>query len=63
MLRGLGFRAAHFFREGVDWGEVSVALAVDRGVGASADRVHLPVRVVVIDHVEIPVSAPAILIH
>lgn len=36
---------------------VAIALAVDGGVSATADGIHLPLREIVVDHVD--VAAPA----
>lgn len=40
--------------------KVSVALTVDRWIRATANGVHLPVRVVIVYHVEVAMPAPEI---
>ncbi|OAY64628.1 hypothetical protein ACMD2_01918 [Ananas comosus] len=56
-------RSEHLFGVGVGGGDVAVALAIDGGVGAASDGVHLPARVVVVDDVEVPVAAPRHPLH
>lgn len=40
--------------------KISVALTVDRWIRAPANGVHLPVRVVIVYHVEVAMPAPEI---
>lgn len=48
--------------KGVGWSSVSVALAVDSGLCTSTNGIHLPVSVVVVHHMEISMSTPALFI-
>ena len=41
---------------------ISVALAVDGRLSTSTNCIHLPVRVVVVHHMEVPVPTPAFII-
>jgi hypothetical protein len=43
-------------------GEVSVALAVNGGISTSTNGIHFPVCVVVVHHMEIPMSTSAQLV-
>lgn len=50
----------YLLRKGVGWSSVSVALAVDSGLCTSTNGIHLPVSVVVVHHMEISMSTPAL---
>jgi len=53
----------YLFGERVCRSKVSVALAVNCGVSTTTNCIHFPVGIVIVNHVEIPVSASALSIN
>mgnify|MGYP004726886553 CR=1 FL=1 len=45
----------------IERGEVTISLAINCGTSTSTYGIHLPMSVVIVNHMEVPVSAPAIL--
>lgn len=50
----------YLFCKRINWCKIPVPLAVDSRASAPANRVHLPMGVVVVHHVEVSMSTPAL---
>ena len=57
-------QVSYLFSKRVQRSEVSVTLAVNCGISTASNCIHYPVGIVIVNHVEIPMSAPALsIIH
>lgn len=48
---------------GIVWRGVAVALAIDGGAGTPSDRIHLPLRKIIVHDVNVPPPAPGHPLH